>query len=428
MLCVVLGGIAVGAEAPEAENPLADVPSEPGEHIAKIRALGDNEWLSLGTPKPDPKWGVARGRAWGSRQAAAPDLRGAFLCGSGIHGFVMPNGHYMDDLWFYDINRNRWVCLYPGANRKTLERKLDEHGFEVNTDGEQAPVSYLSHTYGNVTYDPDLQKYVIIYKHCFWWTRALPQRRKWLGVPPDEKSAYNTGDRIDLSARHPIFWDVKTGKWERRHVPGDEGPPQQKRGSTKYWNIGLVQYIPWLEKTFVGWRGQVWLYDYKENKWTDVEVKPDPDIPWNHYRLEPQLGALDPKRKRLWTAAGKRFLYFDFEESRWVNPNAEGPQPVFGNSNSASLHFDSANGVVTCLLAPQKKPKPWGSMHVYKPDENKWTTLEWTFPDDVPTKYVRQHAFYDPNLNAHFYYLAGDSRNKPATILVYRYKRAGAER
>ena len=424
--CLLFALVCARSSAAEVEarpNPLAGLPSKPGPHIAKIKALGDNQWLVLDKPKPDPKWGVARGRSWGSRQAYASDLGGAFLCGSGIHGFVMRNGHYMDDLWFYDINGNRWICLYPGANCKTLKLKLDEHGFEVTEQGEQNPVSYLSHTYGNVTYIPGLQKYVIIYKNCFWWTKALPQRCEWLGVPPEKRSAYNNGNKIDLSARHPIFWDVKTVKWERRFVAGKEGPPQEKLGGTKYWNIGLVQYVPFLKKTFVAWGAKAWLYDYESNMWSDVKVAPDPEIPWNHYTLMPQLGCLDTVRKRLWTAAGKRFLYFDFAKSRWVNPKAQGSQPVFGNTNSASLHYDTANDVVVCLKAPQRAPKPWGEMFVYDPKQNKWTLLESTFPANVHTKYMGQNAFYDTKLNVHFHYLAGDSRNKPATMLAYRYKR-----
>ena len=32
----------------------------------KIKVLGDNEWLNLGSPAADPKWGKARGRSWSS--------------------------------------------------------------------------------------------------------------------------------------------------------------------------------------------------------------------------------------------------------------------------------------------------------------------------------------------------------------------------
>ncbi|KKL06326.1 hypothetical protein LCGC14_2597150, partial [marine sediment metagenome] len=389
-----------------------------------IKALGDNEWLILPAPAADPKWGVARGRAWGSRQAYAPDLGGAFFCGTGIHGFVKPNGQYMDDLWFYDINQNRWICLYPGAHCKTLKLKLDKHGFEINDRGEHVPVSYLSHTYGNVTYLPGVRKYLIIYKNCFWWTRAIPQRCEWLGVPPDKRGPYNNGNRIDLSARHPLLWDVKTGKWERRYVAGEQGPPQEKPGQTKYWNIGLVQYIPFLKKTFVTMGSKTWLYDHRSNTWADVKVARDPDIPWNHYTLIPQLGCLDTKRRRLYTAASKRFLYFDFANSRWVKVQAEG-QPVFGNSNSAALHYDTAGDVVICHQAPRKSGKRFGDMYVYAPEQNTWTRPENTFPVSVRTKYMGQHGFYVPGLNAHFFYIAGDSANKRATMLAYRYKVAG---
>ncbi len=61
------------------ENPLAGLPSAPGAHIAAIEALGDNEWLVLEQPTPDPDWGLARGRAWTSEMAFASDLGGAFF-------------------------------------------------------------------------------------------------------------------------------------------------------------------------------------------------------------------------------------------------------------------------------------------------------------------------------------------------------------
>lgn len=39
-------------------------PSAPGKHLDKIKALRDGQWLDLGAPAPDPKWGKARGRSW----------------------------------------------------------------------------------------------------------------------------------------------------------------------------------------------------------------------------------------------------------------------------------------------------------------------------------------------------------------------------
>src|SRR5687767_6941535 len=91
---------------------LRNLPSTPGPHVARVMALGDDQWLELGQPVADPRWGRARGRTWTSRMPFAPELRGAFLFGEGVHGYAKPDGHYMDDLWFYDINAHAWVTCY----------------------------------------------------------------------------------------------------------------------------------------------------------------------------------------------------------------------------------------------------------------------------------------------------------------------------
>ena len=51
--------VAMTAFAQEKKTPLADLPSKPGPHIEKIKALGDNEWLNLGAPAADPKGGLS---------------------------------------------------------------------------------------------------------------------------------------------------------------------------------------------------------------------------------------------------------------------------------------------------------------------------------------------------------------------------------
>ena len=132
MAMVFLGGSMSWAESEtvERKGPLKDMPSEPkGEHLAKIAALGDNEWVDLGSPEPDPKWGKARGRSWSPVAPYAPDMRGAFFFGEGPHGMVKPDGHYMDDLWFYDVNQHRWVCVYPGIH---AEEGYKEIGFQCH--------------------------------------------------------------------------------------------------------------------------------------------------------------------------------------------------------------------------------------------------------------------------------------------------------
>src|SRR5205809_4346412 len=111
-ICVALTAVAGTSPtlfAQDKKGPLAERPSRPGPHIEKIKALGDNEWLELGAPAPDPKWGKARGRSWSSNMPFAPDLRGGFVFGEGVHAYTKPDGRYMNDLWFYDANAHRWV-------------------------------------------------------------------------------------------------------------------------------------------------------------------------------------------------------------------------------------------------------------------------------------------------------------------------------
>ncbi|MFC1479748.1 hypothetical protein ACFL6F_04040 [Planctomycetota bacterium] len=391
-------------------NPLSGLPSKPGPHIDKIKALGNNEWLVLGKPKADPKWGTARGRSWGVRQTYASDLEGAFFCGCGVHGYVNPDGYYMDDLWFYDINQHKWICLYPGANTKTLKLKLDKHSFEVNEKGECTPVSYLSHTYGSVTYIPGIQKYMIAYTNCPHWARVLPQRKEWLGFPPEWIGG--AGGKLNIMSRHPLFWDVKTGKWERRFTEG-EGPDPRVWGS-------LIQYIPFLDKVFLAKYGKVWLYDYKSNTWEVLLKRSN-----LHPKQNSCLGIYDSKRRRVWVAAKKTMDYFDFKTNKWIEVKGEGdfPEKFTGNVNVGSLNYDTVNDVFIYHLPRETKPKRiYGDMYAYDPVQNKWTHLKRTYPYDKKT-WDLQNAFYDPKLNAHFYYLAMDSRDN-GKMLVYRYKKS----
>src|SRR5271165_445635 len=80
----------------ERKGPLAPLPSAPGPHIDKIKALADNTWLKLGAPAADAKWGKARGRSWAAIMPYAPELRAAFLYGEGVHGWYnKENNRYM---------------------------------------------------------------------------------------------------------------------------------------------------------------------------------------------------------------------------------------------------------------------------------------------------------------------------------------------
>src|SRR5262249_7189844 len=126
---------------------------------------GEKEWLNLGWAAADAKWGKGRGRSWSFRMAYAPDLQGAFLAGQGVHGYIRPDGRY-DDVFFYDINAHRWVCIFPGINTKTFvedikkgEYKINGDGQLVDKDGQPVLAAYVGHSYLTHTYDTDLRKW-----------------------------------------------------------------------------------------------------------------------------------------------------------------------------------------------------------------------------------------------------------------------------
>jgi hypothetical protein len=421
---VLLVGAAplAGENDPAKKNPLAALPSKPGAHVAKIKALGDNQWLDLGAPKADPKWGAARGRSWGGRAFAhAADLEGAFFCGTGVHAYVKPNGHYMDDFWFYDVNAHRWICLYPGANTKTLKLKLDKNGFEVNEKGEFVPVSYLSHANSNMVYNPHLRKLMIVWLNCPWWPGPLPQRRTWLDQSDPivrQQTKTKRGGRVGpviAASKHPLYWDVAGGKWERRFCPGDGPNPKGSRHT-----IGVAEYIPSMEKVVFVTAKKVWLYDDGKNSWSVLSTDTTKRRGgwWDN-------GCYDTKRRHLYFTYQNRttFARYEFATRTWKDIKGKNQPEKLGQSNETCMAYDSANDV---LLWHGSGRGERGHMMVYEPDANSWTALERTFPDKVRTKGKCLMGFYAPKLNAHFYYLAGDSGNKGATMLAYRYKRRPA--
>jgi hypothetical protein len=419
MSVLIASSLTLGAATGPASrpaSPLSALPSKAGEHVARIQALGDNAWLNLGRPEADPKWGVARGRSWGGRALTfAPDLRGAFFCGEGVHGWTKPDGYYMCDLWFYDLNANRWLCLDPGVASKTVQLSLDDHGFEVDLEGNQRPTGYLGHAYGSTTYDSDRRMYMVLYTYTPYINGAIPQRQEWLGVPPETRGRehiYQVG-RLNQSAKHPLFWDVTAGRWDRRFVDAPGGFDGTRED-------GVLQYVPSLKQALFAIRNQVWFYDYEANAWTGSAKTGNPVSGYEN-------GCYDPKRERLYIGRGKQFAVYDVQAARWTEIKAPGQPEDFYSSNTVCLNYDSANNVV---LYHQRRDKPspgyLGRIAVYEPARNVWTEPARTFPQDQDTRYALVNSFYDPELNAHFFYLANDSSDRPGVMLVYRYKRAPA--
>jgi hypothetical protein len=380
-----------------AANPLANLPStRDAAHLAKIEARGDNSWLDLGPPEADPVWGECRGRSWGARQAYAPDLQGGFFCGEGPHGYVKPDGHYLDDLWFYDANQHKWICVYPGTHCASLNLQLDANGFEVDASGNIVPVAYIPHTYGNVTYVPTLRRYMV---EPFWdpksfWEHCCPQRSNWL-----------TSAWIGGSYLHPMYWDVDANKWER---PVSTGPgPLYEEGC-------LFQYIPTLNKIFFNhvWKN-VWLYDPVNLTWEKIHTSSN--------FFASQLGCYDSKRNRVYGARSSSLAYFDFTANTWTMANNGGLS--YPSTNSLTLNYDSANDVIFYHLAQSSGTGTWGAVSIYDPETDSWTQMANTFPSGVSTGYRNQNSFYDARLNVHFVYIAMDGYDN-GTMLAYRYKKA----
>ncbi|MHC4917170.1 MAG: hypothetical protein ACYTGB_16950, partial [Planctomycetota bacterium] len=371
-------------------NPLTVLPSKPSAaHVARIKALADDSWVELGQAAGCdrfPRKSIARGRAWGAKMAYAPDLGGAFFCGTGSHG-ATPEGYYMDDLWFYDAGAHKWICLYPGATKET-KCKLDENGFEVDMKGNHVPISYLSHAYNNITYDTDLKKYFIFWTQCPWWGRAVPQRYDWLDqkYPAVKKRSYGNPGDIIQDGKHPLFWDVATNKWERRFVKGD-GPRNR--------NEGISEYIPSKKQTFRLHRGTVWFYDYGKNQWIDSGAK-KVKIGYD------ANGCYDREGEKIYVGGSTYFWVYDLKANTWEEITAPGRPGSLSSTNGAQMYYDSANDAVLWH-------RSHGPIFVYEAKKDRWLDMGNPYTE-TPLRGC-WHGFYHPELNAHLFYVAGDSWN-----------------
>lgn len=412
LACLALSIVSLttlAAEQPRGkrEGPLAELPSLPGEHLAKIKALKAEEWLELGPPKADPEWGLARGRSWTAKMPLAPKLRGAFLCGQGVHGYVKPDGHYMDDLWFYDVNAHRWICCYPGANTKTLKLTINKDGFETNEDGEPIPVAALGHGYEMTAYDKHSQRFVIAPCGDPYWKKALAQREQWLKPVPKDAS--------------PWSFDAATGKWHRRRTatPG----PQFGFGD-------VLEYLPSRKEFFAAHRSkEVWFYNPQASEWRRAKPKGPP----------PPFGidctvCYDSKRDRMYMGGGSypttprdenAFWIYDLKDNTWINPKPKGT-PCRGstsyNTNNALMLYDSTNDMVLLVFHSfNYTTKEHLGIYIYDPASNTWSDMVLPIPTKLGESRKCKNGFYDPVLNAVFLHAAGDSRDDSA-IWVFRFK------
>lgn len=383
-------------------GPLAGLPSAPGVHLDRVKALGDDAWVNLGAPAADPKWGRALGRSWSPKMAYAPDLRGAFLAGEGGHGWVNPKTRrQMDDLWVYDINANRWICAYPGTDIANLDSAytINADGFTATKDGQTVAVSLWGHAYECLTYDTDRRQFV-----------GMPQAHGLYG--PASSLAHRC-----KAAGSPWYFDPATGLWGRRPVA--DGYPA---------NIGLGDvaiYVPSKKRVFFHafgcGRNNTYFYDPATNRWTEVrtawtmafkQIEGAPPPPTGG----DVLACYDPKRDRIYMARGKRLWYFDVKTSAWVEPEPVGEFNA-RSTYDATMNYDAANDrvVVICL---GKADEPAGrKVFSYDPQTNTAAATANPTPKDIP----QLNGFYDPVLNVHFVHAASD--NREGVMWAYRFKR-----
>jgi len=406
----------------ERKGPLAGLPSAPGPHIEKIKAMGDNTWLELGSPTPDPKWGDGIGRSYSYRMAYVEDMRGAFLYGDGVHGgTTMRNGkkYYNDALFLYDINGHRWVCAYPGFEIGTYSSTVtvDKDGFEATKDG-PLPIAAAVHGYGNLTYDPVNKMFMSMQDESGsgHYRSSMPER----GTFREQNAAKLTG----LAHASPWMFDTVEGHWTVKKT---------EMGSPKLAHSGHLHYVP--SKQAIFWyacevsRG-VSYYDPAKNTWREIQVKTP-----RRFGSYDTISCYDTKRNRIYFPGASKtgpdgkvthdLMAYDVATDAWMDLNPKGDAALTFDggecSNVASVQYDSANDVALIFSFGRQPSFAERSVVAYSPDKNELTSATKKIDGDL--RNGQHNCFYDPELNAHFIFTAGDS-TPGGKMFVYRYKRA----
>ncbi|MHC4914185.1 MAG: hypothetical protein ACYTGB_01730 [Planctomycetota bacterium] len=390
------------------KGPLAKLPSAPGAHVARIKALGDGGWLSLGKPAPDPKYGAAPGRSYTCKMAGAPDLGGGFLYGEGVHGGSAVRGGerlYNDDLFFYDLNAHAWVAVYPGTPTSGKGVKYDAKlKCEVNEKGEPLPVAVLIHGYSDYAYSPKRKLLAALPNGSYYWKKPLGHFRDWNYVNVIHKQG-------------PWVYDAAGHKWELRTEPGCPGPTC---GAVLEFVVrgGREQLFRYTQS------GHVSFYDLEARKWTAAKPK-GPKPPWG---IEPNA-CYDTKRNRVYMGGGqypepkhKNTLWaYDVAKNELVDLKAKNSKLSIYATWGAVMTYDPPADKVILMRYKAYKGEPVG-LFVYDPEANSWSD-----PKALPEGFVRRsfeaNGFYDRNLNCHVYHMAGDSRTD-GYVWVYRHRKA----
>jgi hypothetical protein len=417
---LLLAVLVAPAPADEPKGPLAGLPSKPGAHVEKIKALGDNEWLNLGSPAADPKWGKARGRSWSSNMPFAPDLRGGFVFAEGVHAYTKPDGRYMNDVWFYDANAHRWLCLYPGIEVKAVARRikdkeltLNADGLLVEKDGQPLP-PLLIHAYGYLGYDPDRRKF------AFFGSQFGNYFTTGKGAVFEEANGLYQELRKDkkFPDHSPFCYDVATAKFEAFAV--------EKAPKGRPFGANLLVYVTSKKQFLYGGGDGVRYLDTEKKTWVDAKPKGDPPTGID------RCAVYDPTRDRVYhhgkgeKAGEDGFLIYDVKANAWSRPKPTGTGPAYSSSYETIFNYDRAADKLVAIRLYTTKDEPGlrRGVYVYDPAANAWAD-----PLPLPAEVAKaikngNYGWYDPELNAYFCHFAGDSTDD-GTMWAYRYKKPG---
>jgi hypothetical protein len=426
LLLLLATSAAAGEKGPR-KGPLANLPSPPGPHLAKIKAMKDGDWLMLGAPAPDPKWGPAPGRSYTNKMAYAPDLVGGFLFGEGVHGKSgdgKRDGHYNDDVFFYDLLGHRYLCLYPGTKTAAFKVKLDAQGFLADLDGQNPPIAIAVHGYECSCYIPESHEFMTLLTGSPY-ARKIQERVRSMVRDTARHSRKQGG-------MHPFFYDTTTGRWFRRKVEG-KGPV-----------TGLARalvYIPTQKKTLFYQRGDgFWVYNHAHPSWTYLAAKNRPTTVHGKPSHEGTL-CYDSKRDRLyifnrdalsvpWAYDCKSNTFTDLKAPHQFYPasNSYEQGKLMLGSTSSNAHYDSVADVVVLRVRIKKgsgDPRniagtPLG-LAIYDPVKNEWAKDFVPLPADRDVRGA-WNSFYSPELNVHVFHISGDGRTN-GRVLLYRHKR-----
>jgi hypothetical protein len=419
--------LAASAAAGEKKAPLANLPSPPGPHVAKIKAMKAGDWLLLDAPAPDPQWGPAPGRAYTNKMAYAPDLIGGFLVGEGVHGKSGTGpreGYYNDDVFFYDLMAHRYICLYPGTEIADFKVKLDAQGFVADEKGHNPPIAIAVHGYECSCYDTERHEFITLLTGSPYSQKIQDRLRSMV---KDTTLHGRKGGGM-----HPFFYDPKMDRWFRQKTEG----PGPRTGFAQ-----ALVYIPTQKKTFLYQRGNsFWVYDNEKPSWTPITAKGNRPTTADGRPSREGTLCYDSKRDRLyifnrdqlsvpWAYDCKTNTFADLQAKNQPYPamNTYEQGKLMMGSTSSNVHYDTVADVVVMRMRIKKgsgDPRNINGtalgLGIYDPVTNEWGKKPVPFPASMELSGA-WNSFYSPELNVHVYHIAGDSRTN-GKILLYRHQ------